>query len=70
MHQVLFALNGTWLLNEKKAALRAESLPAVPAGYAGKVNSVFTAPGPIAAVPRLRALCGEVIALAAQGTAT
>ena len=70
MHQVLFALNETWLLNEKKAALRAESLPAVPAGYAGKVNSVFTAADPITAVTRLRALCGEVSALAAQGMAT
>ena len=70
MHQVLFALNETWLLNEKKAALRAESLPAVPAGYAGKVNSVFTAADPIIAVTRLRALCGEVSALAAQGMAT
>ena len=70
MHQVLFALNGTWLLNEKKAALRAESLPAVPAAYAEKVNGVFTAADPITAVTRLRALCGEVSALAAQGMAT
>ena len=70
MHQVLFALNETWLLNEKKAALRAESLPAVPAGYAEKVNGVFMAADPIAAVTRLRALCGEVSALAAQGMAT
>ena len=66
LNQVLFALNGTWLLNEKKAVQRAGGLPLAPADYATSVQAVFTAPcGRASAL--LRALQAQVSALAASG---
>lgn len=66
LNQVLFALNGAWLLNEKKAVQRAGGLPIAPADYAARVQAVFTAP-PERAVALLRALQEQVSALAAPG---
>lgn len=65
LNQVLFALNGTWLLNEKKAVQRAGSLEVAPADYAARAQAVFTAPSE-RAVAALRALCEQVSGLAAS----
>lgn len=44
MHQVLFALNRAWCLNEKRAAQRVETLPIHPKDYARRTAEVFDAP--------------------------
>lgn len=44
MHQVLFALNRAWCLNEKRAAQRIETLPVRPENYARRTAEIFDAP--------------------------
>lgn len=68
LNQTLFALNRTYLLNEKKATLRAEGLALVPARYRERVNAVFSLAGESLArsVCALLALCAEVRSLAEQ----
>lgn len=65
MNQVLFALNGEWLLNEKKAVFRVMNLSRHPAEYARRVGKVFAAINdtPISSAQELKALYGEVSAL-------
>lgn len=69
LNQVLFALNRTYCLNEKKAVLRIEEMALRPDEYGRKVNDIFHAQGgePEVAAKRLRALCDEVKDLAEQG---
>lgn len=61
LNQVLFALNGAWCLNEKKAALRAASFGLCPVRYAERVNRIFLQPGadPGTSIALLGELCRE-----------
>lgn len=70
MNQVLFAINRTYCLNEKKAVSRIEGLEQRPEEYGRKVNDIFRALGesPQLAAERLRALWVEVRFLAGQDT--
>lgn len=65
LHQVLFACNAQWCLNEKKAIFRIDSFPLHPADYAARINRVFTLAGasPRQALSDLRALRKETAAL-------
>lgn len=42
MNQVLFAINETYLMNEKGAAAIADSFSIVPSKYAQRINEIFT----------------------------
>ncbi|MCM3626987.1 nucleotidyltransferase domain-containing protein [Paenibacillus glycanilyticus] len=42
LNQVLFAINETYLMNEKGAAAIADSFPIVPRHYSRRVNEIFT----------------------------
>ena len=65
MNQALFARNGRWCLNEKKAARRAAAFPVSPPDYAARLDAVFAALGadPAGALQQLRRLCRETTAL-------
>ena len=65
LNQLLFAQNEVWLLNEKKAVLRAQALPLKPADYRARVEALFcTLPAdPETAARELRALCDEALSL-------
>ncbi|HIV20258.1 MAG TPA: nucleotidyltransferase domain-containing protein [Candidatus Merdivicinus intestinigallinarum] len=67
MNQALFALNGQWCLNEKKAALRVDSFAQAPGNYSQRVNRIFRSLGgsPGEAVRLLQELCGEMQKLCA-----
>ena len=67
MNQALFALNGQWCLNEKKAALRVDAFVKAPENYSQRVNRVFRSLGgsPETAVRLLQELCGEMRKLCA-----
>ncbi|MDG0794823.1 DNA polymerase subunit beta [Cohnella ginsengisoli] len=41
LHQVLFAINEAFLMNEKEAAAIADTLPDAPSGYAFRINDIF-----------------------------
>lgn len=62
LHQVLFAWNKKWCLNEKKAVWRIESFPAAPSDYAKKVAAIWKnfSSSPVQAVQDLRTLREEV----------
>lgn len=62
LNQVLFALNETYCLNEKKAVQRIDSFAAHPANYGRKVNTIFAALGgdPVGACRSLGELIEEV----------
>ena len=68
LNQVLFALNRTYCLNEKKAVRRIETFPKAPARYARKVEEILSLSPDSAAEcsRRLEALCGEVDELAGE----
>ena len=68
LNQVLFALNRTYCLNEKKAVRRIETFPTAPAGYARKVEEILSLSPDSAAecICRLEELCGEVDELAGE----
>jgi hypothetical protein len=65
LNQVLFALNGEYLLNEKKAVHMIDGFVIRAAGYQSKVNSIFAAVGKDGknACERLRLLVNETKAL-------
>ena len=65
LNQALFACNGQWCLNEKKAAGRINGFPRRPAGYAQRMNEVFALAGtrPQQALAALQALRQEAEAL-------
>ncbi len=62
LNQTLFALNGEWLLNEKKATMRIDAFALRPENYSARVNEIFNEFGTDrkGAVQKLRALCDEV----------
>lgn len=62
LNQVIFALNKTYCLNEKKAVFRAASLSAAPKGYRERVGRIFSSGGDTFAesVAELERLCAEV----------
>ncbi len=62
LNQVLFALNRTYCLNEKKAILRIERFPIAPANYRRRINGILslTHETLIVAVDKLEELCEEV----------
>ncbi|CDX01150.1 hypothetical protein SDC9_09895 [bioreactor metagenome] len=63
LNQVLFALNGKYCLNEKKAVKMIESFPIKPADYKNKVDSIFTGGNLPVACDGLRQLINEVKSL-------
>ena len=66
LNQVLFALNQTYCLNEKKAILRIERFPIRPKGYCNRINEILTlAPDNcLIKINKLEQLCYEVKELA------
>lgn len=69
LNQALFALNRAYLLNEKKATLRAEGLARVPPRYRERAEAALSLSRERLAqsVEALAALCAEVRALAERG---
>lgn len=65
LNQVLFALNREYCLNEKKAVAMIDRFSIRPAGYKGKVDSIFLAAGigGLNACNELRELVNEVKSL-------
>lgn len=63
LNQVLFALNGEYCLNEKKAVKMIESFPIKPADYQNKVDSIFTGRNLPVVCDNLRQLINEVKSL-------
>lgn len=61
MNQVLFALNGQWLLNEKKAVFRIDTFEKKPEAYSERVNELFEVLGndPLRGIALLKELCRE-----------
>ena len=59
MHQVMFALNRAYCLNEKRAAQRVEALPIHPENYARRAAAIFEA-GPVEGTRRLNTLRADV----------
>ena len=61
LNQVLFALNGEYCLNEKKAVALIEGFPAKPPGYKKRIDDIFALVGtkPPEACAILRALFEE-----------
>ena len=66
LNQVLFALNQTYCLNEKKAILRIERFPIRPKDYCNRINEILTlAPDNcLIKINKLEQLCYEVKELA------
>ncbi|MBQ4085768.1 MAG: nucleotidyltransferase domain-containing protein [Clostridia bacterium] len=62
LNQALFALNKQWLLNEKKAVLRAEQFAFKLPDYKKRTDSVFrtVADDPVLAAKLLHELCSEL----------
>lgn len=65
LNQILFALNRTYCLNEKKAVLRIETLPIKPQHYAQRIAMLFQTCGthPKQAAEDLQRLLDEISAL-------
>ena len=59
MHQVMFALNRAYCLNEKRASQRVEALPLHPENYARRASAIFEV-GPEEGVRRLNGLRTDV----------
>lgn len=66
LNQVLFALNGRYFLNEKRAVKSIGDFPTKPANYKGRVDEIFALAGtnPPAACAALEELVEEVRRLA------
>lgn len=62
MHQALFALNRSYCLNEKKAALRIDQMKLHPEDYSHRVNQVFNLPA-AEGIAELNALITETESL-------
>lgn len=65
LNQALFACNARWCLNEKKTIFRIDGFPLHPAGYARRMNRVFTLAGasPSESLAELQALRRETVNL-------
>lgn len=65
LNQVLFALNGQWCLNEKKAVQRIDSFSLKPDQYSWKVQKIFAnlTSSPADTIKLLEDLCAETTAL-------
>ena len=63
LNQALFALNETWLLNEKKAIFRIDGFPLAPLHYAERVNTLFSERPEARGIRMLKGLCEEGRAL-------
>ncbi len=68
LNQVMFALNRTYCLNEKKAVLRIRDFPLTLPDYAARVNGLFNlTPESLAgSIEELEKLCREAEALAGR----
>ena len=68
LNQVLFALNQTYCLNEKKAVRRIREFPVTLPDYQRRVNEIFglTAGTLALCIQALRELCGDAEALVDQ----
>lgn len=67
--QALFAMNGKWLLNEKRAVTRAAELPICPERLRERVDEVYAmvVSQPEKAAALLRTLCADAEALRMNG---
>lgn len=68
LNQVIFALNGAYLINEKRAVGMADAMSLRPERYKERIDAVFTELGndPVSACRRLDGLVGEVKELAVR----
>jgi hypothetical protein len=72
LNQVLFAVNGVFLINEKGATAAASELPRAPISYGKRVNAIFnrhtaSADLLLRALADAQALVGEVRSLTSDG---
>lgn len=66
MNQVLFAVNRTYCLNEKKAVARIDGFRVRPKGYRRRIDTALTAPATTVAIETLRALLADIQAISAS----